>query len=267
MTELKEGCKDLNRPENQAATSGSRKQKLKPATLLAPVPVVLVSCCGLPGGERAKPNLITVAWTGTICSDPPMVAISIRPSRYSHQQIRETGEFVVNLVDRSLLRAADFCGVRSGKDMDKFAACNLNTEHIPGLLYAQAVAESPLQLACKVRQTISLGSHDCFMGEVVAVQAADNLMDQQGRLCLEKADLLAYLHGDYHRLGERVGFFGFSVASQKVLNRRLMPAKFEKKLDKPQEKNIRHTARKNVKEKAGRKRRSRGIDRMNGQSD
>lgn len=194
---------------------------LKPATLLSPVPVALVSCCGLPAGSCAKPNLITIAWAGTICSDPPMVSISVRPSRYSHQQIKETGEFVVNLVDAELLQAADYCGVRSGRDEDKFAACALTA--IPGetMKYAPAIAESPLYLACKVRQVIELGSHDCFLAEIVAVNVAADLLDKKNRLCLDKADLVAYVHGEYRLLGEPVGFFGYSVAAPAVLARRL----------------------------------------------
>lgn len=196
-------------------------RSLKPSALLSPVPVVMVSCCGLPDGCCAKANLITIAWTGTICSEPPMVSISIRPSRYSHQQISETGEFVINLVDASLLRAADYCGVRSGRDEDKFKACSLTAIPRPGLQYAPAVAESPLHLSCKVRQVIHLGSHDCFLAEIVAVEAAADLLDQKDRLCLDKAGLIAYVHGEYRKLGDPAGFFGFSVASPKILARRL----------------------------------------------
>jgi flavin reductase (DIM6/NTAB) family NADH-FMN oxidoreductase RutF len=202
---------------------------LKPATLLSPVPVVLVSCCGLPSGSCAKPNLITIAWAGTICSDPPMVSISVRPSRFSHQQIKETGEFVINLVDADLLQAADYCGVKSGRDEDKFAACALTAVPGEAMQYAPAIAESPLHLACKVRQVIELGSHDCFLAEIVAVDVVSALMDKKNRLCLDKADLVAYVHGDYRLLGEPAGFFGFSVAAPAVLARRLKKRPSNKK--------------------------------------
>ena len=200
------------------------KAALSPGTLLSPVPVALVSCRGLPTGERPGANLITIAWAGTICSEPPMVSISIRPSRHSHQQIMETREFVINLVNHALLQATDFCGVKSGRDVDKFAACSLTPVKMATMDYAPAVAQSPLCLACQVRQVIRLGSHDCFLAEITAVEAAQDLVNKKDRLCLDKADLIAYLHGDYHRLGEWVGFFGFSVAAPSVLARRMGPA-------------------------------------------
>ncbi|MDW7656659.1 MAG: flavin reductase family protein [Bacillota bacterium] len=202
---------------------------LKPATLLSPVPVALVSCCGLPSGSCAKPNLITIAWAGTICSDPPMVTISVRQSRYSHQQIKETGEFVINLVDADLLQAADYCGVRSGRDEDKFKSCALTAIPADGMECAPAVAESPLYLACKVHQVIELGSHDCFLAEIVAVNVVADLLDKKDRLRLDKADLVAYVHGEYRLLGKQVGFFGFSVAAPEVLARRLKKKPSRKK--------------------------------------
>lgn len=197
---------------------------LNPSTLLSPVPVVLVSCRGLPGSEREKPNLITLAWAGTVCSEPPMVSISLRKSRFSHQQILESGEFALNLVNQAMLAAVDLCGVKSGRDIDKFAACQLTAVPMAGLDRAPAVAESPLTLACKVRQIVELGSHDCFLAEVVAVEAAGALMDGSGRLRLDRAGLIAYVHGEYRQLGDLVGFFGYSVADPAVLARR-MPAK------------------------------------------
>lgn len=208
--------------------SPMEKTTLNPSTLLAPVPVVLVSCRGTAGGEVDKNNLITLAWAGVVCSDPPMVSISIRESRYSHRQISESGEFVINLVHNDLLKATDYCGVKSGREVDKFTECQLTPVLAQGLETAPAVAESPLTLSCKVRQVIPLGSHDCFIAEVVAVEAASSLIDAENRLCLEKAGLVAFCHGNYYELGQMLGFFGFSVASEAVLARR-MPKKIKKK--------------------------------------
>lgn len=193
------------------------KRYLKPSTLLAPVPVVLVSC----QTGKSRPNLLTVAWAGTICSDPPMVSISVRPSRYSYDLIRQSGEFVINLVNEPLLKAADFCGVRSGRDIDKFEVCQLEPVPAQGLRFAPAVGQSPLTLSCRVQQFIPLGSHDCILAEVVAVEANSELFDPSDRLALERAGLVAYSHGHYYALGHTLGFFGYSVASPDVLARRL----------------------------------------------
>lgn len=193
------------------------KRILKPSVLLAPVPVVLVSC----QTKDSRPNLLTIAWAGTVCSDPPMVSISIRPSRLSHELISQSGEFVINLVNDTLLKATDFCGVRSGRDLDKFAACQLDAILAEGMRFAPAVRQSPLTLSCRVRQCIPLGSHDCFLAEVVAVEADPVLFDQSDRLALEEAGLVAYSHGQYYALGRMLGFFGYSVAAPDVLSRRM----------------------------------------------
>ena len=214
---------------DEPGESNPARIALNPSTLLSPVPVVLVSCRGLPGSERDKPNLITLAWAGTVCSEPPMVSISLRKSRFSHQQILESGEFALNLVNRAMLAAVDLCGVKSGRDIDKFTACQLTAVPMAGLDRAPAVAESPLTLACKVRQIVELGSHDCFLAEVVAVEAAGALLDGSGRLRLDRAGLIAYVHGEYRQLGDLVGFFGYSVADPAVLARR-MPARAAKPL-------------------------------------
>jgi flavin reductase (DIM6/NTAB) family NADH-FMN oxidoreductase RutF len=206
---------------NASATSLSQRIRLNPSTLLSPVPPVLVSCRGLPDGERSKANLITVAWAGTINSEPPMVSIAVRKSRYSHAQISETGEFVINLVDESLLHSTDFCGVRSGAELDKFSACHLNPIETEGLSHAPTVAESPLSLACRVSQTIELPSHDLFLATIVSVSVRADLMDKQNRLRLDRAKLVGYVHGEYLALGERLGFFGYSVARPEVLKRRM----------------------------------------------
>ncbi len=205
------------------------KISMKPSTLLAPVPVVLISCQGTPGGGKDKPNLLTVAWAGTINSEPPMVSISVRKSRYSYDQICQSREFVINLVDQKLLKATDFCGVRSGADIDKFAACQLTAVAAEHMEYAPAVAESPLTLSCSVTQIISLESHDVFIARVDAVQVRRDLFDANNRLCLDKADLVAYVHGEYYGLGKPLGFFGYSVARPEVLKKRLKSGKSDSK--------------------------------------
>ena len=176
---------------------------------------VLVSC-GDADGER---NLLTVAWTGTVCTDPAMCYISVRPERHSYGIIRRTGEFVINLTTRRLARATDWCGVRSGRDYDKFAEMGLTAA--PALeVSAPVVDEAPVNIECRVRQVIPLGSHDMFLAEVVAVQADSELIDPAtGRFCLERADLLAYAHGEYFTLGEAIGKFGWSVRRKKRAQR------------------------------------------------
>lgn len=196
------------------------KISIKPSTLLAPVPAVLIGCCGKPDGQRPQKNLITVAWAGTICSDPPMLSIAIRKERWSHQQIKETREFTVNLVDKSLLWAADFCGVKSGQDVDKFKECKLTAIPAEALPLAPAVAQSPLTLSCRLSQIIELGSHDLFLAKIVAVQVDPKIMKGQ-KICLDQAELTAFAHGEYYAIGEILGFFGYSIASSDVLYRRL----------------------------------------------
>lgn len=192
---------------------------LDPCTLLCPVPAVLVSCQGIEAGSR--PNMITVAWAGTVNSDPPMVSVSVRKDRYSHGLIQHSGEFVVNLVDEAHCRALDWCGVRSGRDGDKFDATGLHPMKATGMQYAPAVAECPAYLACKVRQVIELGSHDMFLGEVVGVEVRDSLFDADGSLHLERAGLVCYNHGVYQRASDVLGFFGYSVARSDVLEKRM----------------------------------------------
>ena len=194
-------------------------RELKPCCMLAPVPAVLVGCRGTAPG--AQPNLVTVAWAGTVCSDPPMVSISVRPSRYSHALITESGEFTVNVPAADMARAVDYCGVRSGRETDKWADCGLQPVPAPGLQYAPAVAECPVSMACKVRQVIPLGSHDLFIGEVTGVLAREELFDAKGALHLERTPLLSYTHGLYQRSEGALGFFGFSVARPEVYERRM----------------------------------------------
>jgi flavin reductase (DIM6/NTAB) family NADH-FMN oxidoreductase RutF len=201
-----------------------RKVKLKAGTLLAPVPVVMLST-GAPGDpaadRRAATNIMTVAWTGIINTQPPMLSISIRPERYSCELIRASGEFVINLVNRKLTEACDFCGVRSGREVDKFAACNLTAVPAAEMQYAPALAESPVSLSCRVVREEALGSHSLFLAEISAVEAAPELLDDQGALHFEKADLISYMHGSYYALGDRLGFFGYSIAAPAVRRRRL----------------------------------------------
>lgn len=185
------------------------RQVWKGSTLLNPEPPVLVSC-----GSPDKPNLITVGWTGTICTQPPMLSISVRPERYSHHLIQESGEFVVNLPTESLVRAIDWCGVKSGRDVDKFAAMHL-TAAPAAKVGTVLVEESPVNLECKVTQVISLGSHDLFLAECVAVDVDERLLDESGKLCLKKAKLIVYSHGDYLALGRKLGSFGYSVRKKK----------------------------------------------------
>lgn len=181
------------------------RQVWKGSTLLNPEPPVLVSC-----GPAEKPNLITVGWCGTICTQPPMVSISVRPERYSHGLICDSGEFVINLPTESLTRAVDWCGVKSGRDVDKFEAMKLSA--LPAAKVGTVLLEqSPVNLECKVTQRIPLGSHDLFLAEVVAVDVDESLLDKTGRLCLNRAKLIVYSHGDYLALGRRLGKFGYSV--------------------------------------------------------
>lgn len=178
--------------------------------MLYPVPAVMVSC----GRENEKPNIITVAWAGTICSDPAMLSISVRKERYSYNIIKETGEFAVNLVTAELVRSADLCGVKSGREIDKFRECGLTA--IPSkTIKAPSVAESPLTLECKVKQVIELGSHDMFLAEVSAVSVDARYMDTNGKFHLNDTNLCTYSHGEYFELGKKLGKFGFSVKKKR----------------------------------------------------
>ena len=181
----------------------------KPGTFVYPIPAVMVSC-----GTMEKSNIITVAWTGIINTNPAMVYISVRPTRYSYNLIKDQGEFVINLTTKSLTRATDWCGVKSGANVDKFKEMNL-TPQKSSKINAPAIAESPVNIECKVVNVIELGSHDMFIAKVEAVHVDEKLLDDKGRLRLEDANLLAYSHGEYFELGEKIGKFGFSVAKKK----------------------------------------------------
>lgn len=175
--------------------------------MLYPLPAVMVSC----GREGERPNIITVAWVGTVCTNPPMVSISLRPSRYSYDLIRESGEFVINLTTSELVRAADFCGVRSGRDVDKFRETGLTPQPSRELRTALGILESPVNMECRVAQVLELGSHHLFLAHVVCVHIEDRFLKENGKLDLGSTGLVCYSHGEYFSLGERCGSFGFSV--------------------------------------------------------
>ncbi len=181
------------------------KQNWSGGALLAPVPPVLVTC-----GTMENPNILTVGWTGIINTIPPKTYISIRPERYSYTKIRDSGEFVINLSTTALVRAVDFCGVRSGRQIDKFAATGL-TPLPASKLKCPLLAQSPLSLECRIFEQIDLGSHSMFLADIVAVDVDKSLIDHSGKLHLDRAQLLAYAHGEYFSLGEKLGTFGFSV--------------------------------------------------------
>lgn len=185
----------------------------RPSNLLNPVPAVMVSCAD----EEGNANVMTAAWTGTICSDPVMVSVSIRKSRHSHDIIQRTGEFVINLTTKDLAKVTDYVGVHSGKNKDKF--------NLPGDLHitkapsakvkAPSIAESPVCLECVVKQILELGSHDMFIGEVVNTSIDEQYIDENGRLDLSKANLITYCHGEYYTMGKKIGSFGYSVRKKK----------------------------------------------------
>ena len=183
------------------------KQTWQGGNMLYPLPAVMVSCANA-AGEK---DIVTVAWAGTVCTNPPMLSISLRPERHSYHIVRESGEFVVNLVTARLQRACDWCGVRSGRDYDKWAECRLTPAPATTLELAPAIEESPVSIECRVRDVLELGSHHLFLADVTAVQVEDALLDDRGRLDLACAGLTAYSHGEYFELGRRIGTFGYSV--------------------------------------------------------
>lgn len=190
------------------------KQIWKPSTLLNPVPVVMVTSADSAG----KPNIITVAWAGTVNSEPPLVSISVRKERYSHKLIKEKGQFAINLTTEKLAFATDLCGVKSGRDVDKFQLAGLTAKKT-SVIDVPIIEESPVALECVVKSVLELGSHDMFIAEVVAVQADGSLLNEKGKLVLENAGLICYSHGKYWTLGRELGFFGFSVAKKKNIVR------------------------------------------------
>ena len=184
----------------------------KPGTMLYPLPAVMVSC----GDDPSSYNIVTVAWTGTVNTDPPIVYISLRKSRHSHGIISRTREFVINLTSKELLTTMDFCGVKSGRDTDKFKTRGL-TPLAASVVHCPMIAESPVNLECKVRDILEFPSHDMFIADVVAVHATESLMDEKGKLHLEKAGLITFSHGAYYDLAKKpLGTFGYSVKRRKT---------------------------------------------------
>ncbi len=192
------------------------KMTWRAGTLLAPVPPALISC-----GDIKRPNVMTAAWTGIISSDPAMTYVSIRPSRYSHEIISKTKEFVINLPNLALAKATDFCGVKSGRNVDKFKACGL-TPLKCAKINAPQIDEAPVSIECKVIDIKNFGTHDMFIAEIVAVDVDEKYINKEGALDLEKAGLLAYAHGFYYTLGRKIGKFGFSVEKKKTIKKRQM---------------------------------------------
>ncbi len=183
----------------------------KPGNMLYPLPAVMVSCADREGRD----NILTIAWTGTTCSDPPMLSISVRKERYSYHMIEETGEFVVNLTTQALVRAVDFCGVRSGKDTDKWKEMRLTREKAD-IVKAPMIKESPVNIECRVTERKDLGSHVMYQANVVSVHVDEAYMDEKQKFHLEDAKPIVYSHGTYYSLGKPLGTFGCSVKQRKV---------------------------------------------------
>lgn len=195
-----------------------------PGPLLAPVPAVMVSC-----GSMEESNILTIAWTGTINSNPPMTYISVQPKRLSHDMIEKSGEFVINLVSEDIAKAMDFCGVRSGRDTDKFEACGL-TRMEADTVKAPLIAESPVNLECRVKDILRLPSHDMFIAEITAVHIDDRFVDEKGAYDFGAMKLVAFSHGKYYRLSpEELGFFGYSVMKPKTAKRKAAEKKRRKR--------------------------------------
>lgn len=185
------------------------KIKWRGGALIAPVPPAMISV-----GNMEKSNIITVAWTGIINTVPPKTYISVRPQRYSYNMIKESGEFVINLTPSKLIKAADYCGMYTGAKVDKFERCKL-TKGEASEVACPLIEESPLSLECRVTEVIKLGSHDMFLADIVAVDVDEELLDKDGKLCLERANLAAFAHGEYFELGKKIGKFGFSAVKKK----------------------------------------------------
>jgi len=199
------------------------KQLWKPGTMVYPVPAVMVSC-----GTLEKPNIITIAWTGTICTDPAMTYISIRKQRHSYQLIKDSGEFVINLTTKNLVKATDFCGVKSGKDFNKFETLGL-TAAPSHFIKAPMIEESPVSIECQVTQIIELGSHDMFLAKVLGITVDGTLIDETGKFRLDLAEPISYAHGAYYALGEQLGTFGYSIMKKKTLKKKSTQGKNIKK--------------------------------------
>lgn len=187
------------------------KQTWKPGNMIYPLPAVMVSC----GDKEGNSNIITIGWTGTICTNPAMLYISVRPERYSYNMIKETGEFVVNLTTESLVKQTDYCGVKSGRDVDKFQETKLTRGKANELQFAPTIEESPVNIECKVERIEELGSHHMFIAKVVSVQVDEKYMNEAGKFCLDETKLIAYSHGEYFSMGKALGKFGYSIKKKK----------------------------------------------------
>lgn len=206
MKKLKSRTSTPSEGEAQKGTT-IRKQSWKPGTLIYPLPAVLVSC----GTTPEEYNLLTIAWTGTVCTNPPMCYISVRKERHSYDIIRRSGEFAINLTTEDMAHATDWCGVRSGRDHNKWEATGLTPMTTPHIA-APIVAESPLSICCRVKQVVELGSHDMFIADVVGIEADERYIDAgTGKFSLDKAHPIVYSHGEYYSLGKMLGHFGWSV--------------------------------------------------------
>lgn len=192
------------------------KELWKPGNMVYPLPAVMVSCADKEGHD----NIITIAWTGTVCTNPAMLYISVRPTRYSYHLIRESGEFVVNLTTKDLVKATDWCGVRSGRDVDKWSEMHLTRGNARTLSYAPIIEESPVNIECQVVKVEELGSHHMFLVKVTGVQVDDRFMQDNGKFALNKTGLLAYSHGEYFDLGKSLGTFGYSVKKKKKVKKK-----------------------------------------------
>ena len=192
------------------------KQLWKPGNMLYPLPAVMVSV----GNKQGETNIITVAWTGTICTNPAMVYISVRPERYSYQMIKESGEFVINLTTEKLVKATDYCGVKSGRDVDKWKEMNLHQVKAETLEYSPLILESPVNIECKVIEIKELGSHHMFLANVTAVHADEAYLNEQNKFELNNTGLLAYSHGEYLGLGKKLGTFGYSIRKKAKKNKK-----------------------------------------------
>ncbi len=177
--------------------------------LLAPVPPVMVSC-----GTMEKANIITIAWSGILNTIPPKTYISVRPNRFSYDIIKETREFAINLTSAKDIKSADFCGMYTGKKVDKFKRCNFDKQEA-SQISCPIIAQAPISLECKVTDIVPMGSHDMFIADIVAVNVDEDLLDKNGKLCIEKANLAAFAHGEYFELGKKIGSFGFSAVKKK----------------------------------------------------
>lgn len=212
------------------------KQMWKPGNMIYPLPAVMVSTADKEGNS----NILTVAWTGTVCTNPPMAYISVRPERYSYHMIKESGEFVINLTTRKLAHATDYCGVRSGRDVDKWKECRLTRGRAMHLKYAPVIEEAPVNIECKVKSIQELGSHHMFLAEVMAVQVDEKYMDEKGKFDLNRTGLIAYSHGEYLDLGKKLGTFGYSVCKKQIARKSKVSG--SKRIDRKKHTGVRRKA-------------------------